>query len=87
MTHQIRHNGGFSITGDWKILSRRLKARFAELTESDIMFETGEENDLIRRIGNRLNKKHEEVVDLLRSLGHVKRRIKRSKIFILPIHW
>jgi len=87
MSQPIRNNKEIHITGDWKLLSGKLKARFSELTEADVAFRSGEENDLIRRIGKRLNKRHDEVILLLQSMGNVKWKKKRSRIFIFPIHW
>ncbi|HEY5747361.1 MAG TPA: hypothetical protein VIU12_14885 [Chryseolinea sp.] len=65
----------FKIIGNWKTLSKRLNAKFAQLTESDLKFETGKEEDLIKRIETRLHKKREEVIQLLNAAQLVKPRV------------
>ncbi|HEY3405476.1 MAG TPA: hypothetical protein VGK59_18965, partial [Ohtaekwangia sp.] len=56
----------FRITGDWSILSKNLQKKFPQLTEADLKFETGEEDELIKRLETRLNKKREQVITLLK---------------------
>jgi hypothetical protein len=60
-------NEGFTVTGNWSTLAKTLKAKFAQLTESDLKFETGKENDLITRIETRLHKTRDEVILLLKN--------------------
>ncbi len=54
----------FKIT-NWNDSSKKLKEQFSQLTESDLKFETGKEEDLLKRLENRLNKKRPEVIDLI----------------------
>lgn len=65
----------FKVIGNWKTLSKRLNAKFAQLTESDLKFETGKEEDLIKRIETRLHKKRDEVIQLLNAAQLVKPRV------------
>jgi len=60
-------NEGFTVTGNWTMLAKNLKAKFAQLTESDLKFEAGKENDLITRIEARLHKTRDEVILLLKN--------------------
>ncbi|MEQ8705077.1 MAG: general stress protein CsbD [Phaeodactylibacter sp.] len=62
----------FKMTGDWKNLSKQMKAKYDQLTDSDLKFETGKENDLLKRIESRLHKSREEVVSIIRKLQPVK---------------
>lgn len=57
----------FKITGNWDAQSKQLKSKFSQLTDSDLKFETGKENELIRRVETRLNKKREEVINILKK--------------------
>lgn len=57
----------FKVTGNWSMLAERLKSKFAQLTEADLKFETGKEDDLIARLAARLNKKKDEVIQLLKT--------------------
>ena len=58
----------FKITGDWKVQSKALKQEFSKLTDGDLKFETGKEDDLLKRIETRLNKKREEVLNIIRKV-------------------
>ena len=57
----------FKVTGNWSMLSKKLKSKFAQLTEADLKFETGKEDDLVARLASRLNKKKDEVIQLLKT--------------------
>jgi hypothetical protein len=57
----------FTITGDWTPQATKLKEKYAALTDADLKFEKGKENDLINRIGNKINKKREEVISLIKT--------------------
>jgi len=53
------------VTADWKKQSEHLKEKFSTLTDSDLKFETGKENDLLERVETRLNKNREEVINII----------------------
>ncbi|WP_428661705.1 CsbD family protein [Runella sp.] len=57
----------FKITGNWDSMARLLKDKFAQLTDADLKFEPGKENELIRRVELRLNKKREEVINIIKK--------------------
>jgi hypothetical protein len=65
--HQNKSPESFKVTGSWSMLSKKLKSKFAQLTESDLKFEFGKEDDLVARIAKRLNKKNDEVILLLNT--------------------
>lgn len=50
---------------NWKETSKKLKEQFAQLTDIDLVYEKGKENDLLSRIETRLHKKRTEVIDLI----------------------
>ncbi|MDM1550510.1 MULTISPECIES: hypothetical protein [Empedobacter] len=62
----------FKIIGDWNEQSKELKEKFSQLTDSDLKFEPGKENELIERVGNRLNKKADEVMNIIKKATNVK---------------
>lgn len=39
----------FKIIGDWNEQSKELKEKFSQLTDSDLKFEPGKENELIEK--------------------------------------
>ncbi|WP_341905241.1 hypothetical protein [Fluviicola taffensis] len=55
----------FKISGDWTKQSEQLKDKFSQLTDSDLKFEPGKENELLQRVETRLNKKREEVINII----------------------
>jgi len=55
----------FKISGDWTKQSELLKDKFNQLTDSDLKFEPGKENELLQRVETRLNKKREEVINII----------------------
>ncbi|SMD45386.1 hypothetical protein SAMN00777080_4036 [Aquiflexum balticum DSM 16537] len=57
----------YQVTGDWGRQSSLLQEKFPELTDDDLEFEEGKEDELIRRLEVRLNKKHDEVVNIIRK--------------------
>jgi len=56
------------ISGDWSQQADSLKEKFPQLTDSDLKFETGRENELVKRIELRLHKKKEEIINILRKV-------------------
>ena len=55
----------FKISGDWNKQSEQLKDKFSQLTDADLKFEPGKENELLQRVETRLNKKREEVINII----------------------
>lgn len=57
----------FKFTGNWAEQSKQLKVKFPQLTDADLKFETGKEEDVLARVEKKLNKKREEVVNIIRK--------------------
>jgi hypothetical protein len=57
----------FKIKGNWATQSKELKGKFSQLTDEDLKFETGKENDLLKRVETRLNKNREEVINIIKK--------------------
>lgn len=58
----------FTIKGNWNDSAKKLKAKFPTLTDGDLEFTKGKEDDLLKRIEVRLDKKREEVVGILKQI-------------------
>jgi hypothetical protein len=58
----------FAVKGNWSEIAKKLKAKFPKLTDKDLEFATGKENDLLNRIEVRLDKKREDVVSILNQI-------------------
>lgn len=57
----------FKISGDWKRQADNLKGKFPQITDADLKFETGREDDLLERVEARLHKKREEVITIIKK--------------------
>lgn len=66
-TNQNNGNQTFTVKGDWTEQSKLLKEKFPSLTDADLKFEEGKENDLLARVESRLNKKREEVINIIKK--------------------
>lgn len=64
---QNRTADSFKIVGNWPNQAEVLKDRYSQLTDSDLKFEAGQENDLLKRMETRLNKNREEVINIIRK--------------------
>jgi uncharacterized protein YjbJ (UPF0337 family) len=47
--------------GNWNILKGKLKQNFAELTDNDLMYENGKEDEMWGRIQKKVGKTKEEI--------------------------
>ncbi|MFY8137616.1 MAG: hypothetical protein ACOVMR_05900 [Flavobacteriales bacterium] len=61
----VKPGDSFKISENWESQAKKLKAKYSSLTDADLKFVAGKENDLLNRIGVRLNKKREEVIEIL----------------------
>ena len=57
-----------NISENWSKLSILLKERFASLTENDLKFVRGKENELLSKLSFRLNKRRQEVIDIIKNI-------------------
>lgn len=56
------------LKGDWNILKGILKQKFGNLTDDDLIFIKGKEEELVGRLQYKLGKTKQEVRDLLSRL-------------------
>ena len=56
------------LKGRWNEIKGKAKQQFAVLTDNDLMYEEGKEDEMIGRIQDKLGKTRDEVVDWLKSL-------------------
>lgn len=59
------HTEAFKITGDWNMQASKLKQKYAQLTDTDLKFETGKEEELLGRVESKLNKDRKEVINII----------------------
>lgn len=56
------------LKGDWNILKGKLKQKFGNLTDDDLIFVKGKEEELIGRLQNKIGRTKQEIRDLLSKL-------------------
>lgn len=57
------------LKGKWNELKGKAKQQYADLTDDDLKYEEGKDDELIGRIQQKLGKTKDEVVEWIRSLG------------------
>jgi uncharacterized protein YjbJ (UPF0337 family) len=57
------------IKGNWNELKGKLKQQFAELTDNDLLYVEGKEDELHGRLQQKLGKSKDEVSGILASLA------------------
>lgn len=57
-----------SILGNWDWQPRKLKEQFGQLTLGDVTLRLGRQHDMIVRLGMRLGKTRDEIINLIRNL-------------------
>jgi predicted negative regulator of RcsB-dependent stress response len=67
-TTQKKSSEKFKITGSIDALSKKLKAKYPQLTDADLKFESGKEDEMIGRLEKKLSKSNEEVIEILNKL-------------------
>lgn len=58
----------FEIKGNWNELKGKLKQKYGQLTDDDLAFTEGKEDELLGRLQKRLGKKKEEIRDAIEKL-------------------
>ncbi|RPH94693.1 CsbD family protein [candidate division KSB1 bacterium] len=54
-----------TIKGNWNEAAGKLKQKFANLTDDDLLFVQGKEEELLGRLQKRLGKTREEIRDMI----------------------
>jgi uncharacterized protein YjbJ (UPF0337 family) len=57
------------IKGKWNEWKGKIKEQYADLTDDDLAYEDGKDDELLGRLQQKLGKGRDEVVSWLRSLG------------------
>ena len=56
------------IKGDWNVLKGKLKQKFANLTDDDLLYIHGKEEELIGRIQQKIGRTQKEIRHLFEKL-------------------
>ena len=57
------------LKGKWHELKGKVKQAHGDLTDDDLRYEDGKDEELLGRLQKKLGKTRDEVVDWLKSLG------------------
>ena len=63
----VQSSEPFKMTGNWTNQSLLLQDKFAQLTDADLRFEEGKEEELLERIEARIHKKRDEVINIIKK--------------------
>ena len=56
------------LNGTWNEIKGKAKAQYAELTDDDLLYEEGKDDELLGRIQQKLGKTKEEIKDWIERL-------------------
>lgn len=66
---QLRLMNTLVMKGDWNIVKGKLKQKYAQLTDDDLRYMKGQEEELVGRLQKRLGKTRNEVERVLEDCG------------------
>lgn len=58
------------IKGNWKEIKGQMKQQYAELTDNDLKYQEGKEDEMLGRLQQKLGKTKEEVKSWIDSIGN-----------------
>lgn len=57
------------IKGNWNVIKGNLKQEYAELTDDDLLYEEGKEDELLGRLQKKVGKTKDEVKNFIDNIG------------------
>jgi uncharacterized protein YjbJ (UPF0337 family) len=58
----------FTLKGDWNEIAGKLKQQFANLTDDDLLFKEGKEEELLGRLQQKLGKTKDDLRKLIAKI-------------------
>ena len=58
----------FKIKGNWNELKGKVKQKYGELTDDDLVYEEGKDDELLGRIQKRIGQTKDQVIDWIQKL-------------------
>lgn len=62
------HTTELKIRGNWNEVKGKLKQKYAELTDDDLKYDEGQEDELVGRIQKKTGETKEAIIDFIESL-------------------
>jgi uncharacterized protein YjbJ (UPF0337 family) len=56
-----------NLKGNWNVVKGKLKQKYGDLTDDDLTYIEGKEDEFIGRLQKRIGKSREEIIEELRS--------------------
>jgi uncharacterized protein YjbJ (UPF0337 family) len=56
------------LRGNWNEVKGKMKQQYADLTEDDLKYEEGKDDELVGRIQKKIGKTKEQVIDWIQGL-------------------
>ncbi len=56
------------LKGNWNELKGKIKQQYGELTDDDLIYEEGKDDELVGRIQKKIGKTKDQVIDWIQSL-------------------
>lgn len=56
------------VTGKWNVIKGKLKQKYAELTDDDLTYIEGKEDELLGRLQEKTGKAREELIEEIRKI-------------------
>lgn len=56
------------LKGNWNELKGKIKQEYGQLTDDDLAYAEGQEDELLGKLQNKLGKSRQEIIDWLNSL-------------------
>lgn len=63
-------NATFKLETPWEEVKEKIKERNIDLSDDDLRYEPGQENELLERLARKMNRSVEEVRDYIESVSH-----------------
>jgi uncharacterized protein YjbJ (UPF0337 family) len=57
-----------NLIGNWNEISGKLKQKYANLTDDDLLFQEGKEDELLGRLQQKLGKTKEQIRELIEKI-------------------
>ena len=62
------NNAKLRVTGSWNEVKGKIKQQYADLTDNDLLYEEGKDDELLGRLQRKLGKSKQEIKDWIESL-------------------
>ena len=66
--HKEDEMSKLAFKGNWRTMAGKLKQKYAVLTDDDLLFTEGKEEELLGRIGTKLGKTKDEIRSVMSKL-------------------